>query len=364
MMLATAALVLLAVLALLWLVPRVLLRSLDLSDFDRAEHDDAEHFPATEDVRQQLTSIFGALADTTAAREAAAPRGRFAVMRAGMDHLFAGKQQDATFTPVDAGGVSAEWVLAPGAEPGRRVLYIHGGAFIMGSPLSHRSITSKFSQIVGGAVLSIDYRLMPEHSRMAGVIDSRTAYRWLLDNGPDGARSASAMFVAGDSAGGNLALSLIAWVRDSQLRQPDAVVALCPSTDGTFSGPSMKGNAKTDIILRRLGALLAKVPPTLLFWGAWLGYRVRPNSPVISPVHGDLSGLPPMLVHASEAEMLLDDAHRYANRAAEAGSPVKLQTWSHMPHVWHIFRPELTEARQAFDQIELFLKEHGGSRRD
>ncbi len=282
---------------------------------------------------------------------------RLARTRSAMDALMKGRSFGATrFLPVDANGVSAEWVLAPGADPARRTLYLHGGAYTAGSPLSHRSITAKFAQITGGAVLAVDYRLMPEHPRRAGIEDCRSAYRWLLANGPDGGAPATAVFVAGDSAGGNLTLSLIAWVRDTGLRAPDAAVALSPSTDSTLGSPSLKANLATDPMLGPMFGYLAPIPRSALLYGAWLGGRVRPSDPVVSPLMGDLAGLPPLLIQASQDEMLIDDARRYFNKAIAAGSPVRLQTWAHMVHVWQIFDPELPEARQAFDEVRKFIE--------
>ena len=272
-----------------------------------------------------------------------------------MDKAFAGRELDASFTPIDSAGVRGEWVLAPGADSTRRTLYIHGGAFIVGSPKSHRTLTSRFSALTGGAVLAIDYRLMPEHSRMAGIEDCRTAYRWMLENGPNGREPARAVFVAGDSAGGNLTLSLIAWVRDQGLRPADAAVALSPLTDSTMASPSLKANLHTDAMLGPLFGKMTRVPRSLLLWIGWMQTRINPRDPVISPVYGDLSNLPPVLVQASEAEMLLDDSRRYVNRAQAAGSPVRLQTWSHVVHAWQIFNPELTEARDALEEIRKFL---------
>jgi acetyl esterase/lipase len=199
---------------------------------------------------------------------------------------------------------------------------------------------------------------MPEHPRLAGIEDCRSSYRWMLDNGPDGAAPASAVFVAGDSAGGNLTLSLIAWVRDQGLRAPDAAVALSPATDGTLGSPSLLANIETDAMLGPLFKHMSRVPRSVLLWFAWFQHRIRPNDPVVSPAFGDLAGLPPLLIHASDIEMLLDDSVRYANKASAAGSPVTLQTWNHVVHVWHIFNPELTEARQAFDEIGRFLNLH------
>jgi acetyl esterase/lipase len=164
--------------------------------------------------------------------------------------------------------------------------------------------------------------------------------------------------VAGDSAGGNLTLSLLSWIRDQGLRAPNAAVALSPATDASLGSPSLTGNMATDPMLGPLFKPLAKVPRTVLLWGAWLQTRMRPNHPVVSPVFGDLSGLPPLLLHASESEMLIDDSRRFVNKAAAAGSPVTLQTWNHMVHVWHIYYPQLPEAHQAFAEIGKFLQTH------
>jgi monoterpene epsilon-lactone hydrolase len=237
------------------------------------------------------------------------------------------------------------------------VLYIHGGAFVMGSPKSHRNITSRFSAVANAAVLVIDYRLMPENTRMAGIEDCRTAYRWLLQNGPQAAGAAQRLFIAGDSAGGNLALALIAWLRDQPLRSPDAAVALSPITDSTFGGSSLKTNLKTDAMLGPMFSRVMRAPRPLLWWVSLVQNRISPSSPTVSPVYGHLGGLPPTLLQASEHEVLLDDARRYVNRAVVAGSPARLQTWAHVPHVWQMFYPQLTEAREAWDEIEVFIAE-------
>ena len=280
---------------------------------------------------------------------------RNAVLRRYMDEMFAGRRLDAHFVPVDAGGVPAEWVLAPGADPTRRTLYIHGGAFMLGSPKSHRTLTSRFSALSGGAVLAIDYRLMPEHPRGAGIDDCRSAYRWLLEHGPGGAAPAQAVFVAGDSAGGNLTLSLIQWVRDEGLRAPDAAVALSPLTDATLASPSLRAHVRSDPMLGPLFGPMARLPQWLLLWFGWWQARIRPCDPRVSPLRGDLSRLPPVLLQASEVEMLFDDSRRYVNRARAAGSPARLQSWNHMVHVWQIFNPELPQAEQALAEIGRFL---------
>jgi acetyl esterase/lipase len=335
------------------------LRGPDWTAFDSHRHGGAgskrTRFNSGTSLNDEHRAVMASLGGISAKLKSTPRAQHLGLLRDYMENMTVGRVFDAQFIPVDAGGVAAEWVLAPGADSSRRTLYIHGGAWMLGSPRSHRAITTQFSAITGGAVLAIDYRLMPEHPRMAGIEDCRSAYRWMLDNGPDGVAPADAVFVAGDSAGGNLTLSLIAWVRDQGLRAPNAAVALSPATDGTLGSPSLLNNIASDAMLGPLFGSLARVPRPVLLWAAWFQHRIRPNDPVVSPLFGDLANLPPLLIHASDMEMLLDDSVRYANKASAAGSPVTLQTWSHVVHVWHIFNPELTEARDAFEEIRKFL---------
>ncbi len=341
-------------LLLFWALPWLLFRGADHAVFDGPGEerfgDDAAPSAQARDVLKQLGELRTRL-------DGVPRRQRLAALRQGMDEAFADRDLGARFEPVDAGGVRGEWVLAPHADSTRRTLYIHGGAFFVGSPRSHRTLTSRIAQMTGGAVLAIDYRLMPEHRRLAGIEDCRTAYRWLLDHGPNGAQPASSVFVGGDSAGGNLTLSLIAWVRDQGLRAPDAAFAFSPATDGTFGSPSLKTNRASDAMLGPLLGWMTHVPSALLLWGSFYGARMSPRNPVVSPLLGDLSGLPPLLVQASRSEMLVDDARRYVNKARAAGSPARLQTWGGMVHVWQIFNPELPEANQALDELGKFLAE-------
>jgi acetyl esterase/lipase len=258
--------------------------------------------------------------------------------------------------PVDVEGMAAEWVMATGSDPSRRLLYLHGGAWAMGSPRSHRCITTALARRTGAAVLVIDYRLMPEHSRLACLEDSLTAYRWMLENGPEGAAIARSVMVGGDSAGGNLTLALLPLVRDAGLRAPDAAFALSPATDGTLSGASLKENLATDAMLGPMFGKLTRVPHWVLLWAMWLKTRLRPCDPRVSPLHAELHSLPPTLIHVSNAEMLLDDALRFVAKARAAGSPVSVETWPHMVHVWHFFEPVLPEAQQALDRIARFIE--------
>jgi acetyl esterase/lipase len=337
---------------LFWAIARWHLRGPDLSAFGAPT---GERFAARIGPGSEHAAVVASLGRAPALLKDVPRRQHVAVLRRYLEDLFQADGLGARITPVCAGGVPAEWVQAPDADPARRVLYIHGGAFMLGSPKSHRRLTTKFSELTGGVVLAIDYRLMPEHPRLAGVEDCRIAYRWLLENGPQGPGPAAKVWVAGDSAGGNLTLSLVAWVRDAGLRAPDGAVALSPLTDATMASPSLRTNVATDPMLGPLFGRLAKVPPSLLLWTGWWQALRPPCDPVLSPVYGRLAGLPPVLVQASEAEMLRDDARRYVNRAAAAGSPVRLQTWEHMVHVWQIFHPELAEGRAALEEIRKFL---------
>lgn len=347
-----AAIMVLSLLVLLWGFTRLFLRGSDLSAYDVPT---GRNFTGGAGPSAEHAAVVASLGALKGLLRGVPRKEHVSVLRRHMDELFSAGDLDAAFMPVEAGGVPAEWVLAPGADDSRRLLYIHGGAFAMGSPRSHRRLTSKFSEVTGAAVLAIDYRLMPEHPRRAGIEDCRKAYRWLLENGPQGRAPAAKLWVAGDSAGGNLTLSLIAWVRDSGLRAPNAAVALSPLTDATLSSPSLRRNVRSDPMLGPLFGLLAKVPAPLLLWRGWLDMRIKPCDPIVSPARGDLSKLPPVLVQVSTAEMLHDDARRYVNRAIDAGSPVQLQTWDHMVHVWQIYHPELPEGREAIEEIRKFL---------
>jgi len=356
---------LLAVGTAVWFIGAYCLRGKDLRAFDSSPREDnwRQRFSVGDRVNDEHRAVMATLAGMNNALKRVPPAERLARLRDLMDKLFASQPFAARFIPVDAAGVPAEWVLAPGVDSARRTLYLHGGAYTFGSPRSHRVITSKFSEISGGAVLALDYRLMPENPRMAGIEDCRSAYRWLLEFGPDGTGQPEIVFVAGDSAGGNLALSLIAWVRDQGLRTPDAVVALSPSTDSTLGSPSIKKNLATDVMLGPLLKPLTRTPQSLLLWSGLLQNRMSPSNPIVSPLFGDLSNLPPLLLQASEVEMLLDDSRRYVNKAIAAGTPARLQTWNHVAHVWQLFDPALTEARQAFEEIRKFLAEHSRGER-
>jgi len=281
-------------------------------------------------------------------------------MRETMDTFFAGADTSSVVSPVDAAGVAAEWVVAPGVDSSRRFLYIHGGAFMAGSPKGYRVLTDKLSEITNSAVLAIDYRLMPENKRLDCVEDCRTSYDWMLENGPQGpdATAPSAVFVAGDSAGGNLTLALLAWIRDTERAAPNAALALSPVTDARFVSPSIRGNLDSDVILRPLAKRLAWVPGFLIGLAGRFMAGHKASDPVVSPLLGDLANLPPILVLASDCEILRDDGRRYVNKAVEAGTHATLMLWDNVPHVWPIFYPDLPEAAEALEQVDIFFRRH------
>lgn len=354
-MLMTITLLIVAGVVVAWLISKRL-GGADHSQYDTpaptltAQRADAD--PALKVVEEALRSG-AANTPKMSAKE------RLAAMRAFMDDMGKGVDVPGRIIPVQYpeqdGGVRGEWIVPPGADPDRRMLYIHGGAFTMGSPLSHRAITREFATRLNVCVFALDYRLMPENPRQASIDDSRAAWDWIIDNGPDGPAPASYLLIAGDSAGGNLTLSTIAWARDTGRRAADAAIALSPATDSTFGSPSMRTNVETDLMLGPMMTPFLRLPNFARLLVLYSNARINPAHPDISPLHGDLHDLPPVLVHASSAEVLYDDAVRYVNKARAAGSPAELGVWPHMPHVWHAFIQQLPEASEAFDHIETFL---------
>lgn len=272
-----------------------------------------------------------------------------------MDTLF-GRPVEAEVIPVNANGVGGEWVMASGSNPDNRLLYIHGGAFRVGSTKSHRFIASEISRLGGVAVLSIDYRMQPEFKTIDCHEDCRIAYDWMLDNGPDGVKAAQHVFVAGDSAGGNLTLALLAWARDNNRRVADAAVAMAPATDASLSSPSWTRNMETDPFLGPVLGKAVKTPALLLRPVLSKAAGRRVNDPEISPLFGDLSNLPPTLIQLSRDEMLHDDGVRYTNKARSQGSDVTLHVWPTMVHVFQGFAPDLPEANEALELIGQYIR--------
>ena len=340
--------IIVVIVVFLGVAPRFLFGIKNLSYLDKT------HYPVREQTPSEgLQSVLALLREMHQSVKPLKGKKKLHALRDFTDHLNDDLELASEIHPCHQ--PRGEWVLAPGVDTRRRILYIHGGAWSAGSPRSHRAITDKLSQKANAAVFAVDYRLMPEHRFMDGIQDCREAYTWLLENGPNGPEPLDFLVAGGDSAGGSHALGLVAWVRDQGLRQADAAVVLAPSTDLTLTAPSNRDNIKTDALLGPLAGGLSKIPLPITWWATWLGFRVSPTNPVASPLRGKLHDLPPTLIHATDQEMLLDNARRYATRARNAGSPVELHIWPGLVHVWHMFRQQLPEAEEAFDDIQQFL---------
>jgi acetyl esterase/lipase len=251
----------------------------------------------------------------------------------------------ATTQTVDAGGVKADRITMPSSDRNRHVLYLHGGAYAVGSPSCYRHLTWRIAAAARACVLAVDYRLAPEHPFPAALDDAVAAYRWLLAEGAAPRQVA----IMGDSAGGGLTLAVLLKLRDDGLPLPGAAVALSPWTDLAATGASLARNAKSDPML------LADMVPSLArhyLAGA------DPRHPYASPLYGDPAGLPPTLFHVGSDEILHDDAIRMADKMRAAGCSVELEVWRRMPHVWHLFAPVMPEAHRAIMRVGAFVRHH------
>jgi monoterpene epsilon-lactone hydrolase len=245
------------------------------------------------------------------------------------------------------GGVRGEWLTADGVQSIGTMLYLHGGAFIACSPTTHRAFTSWFAQ-QGWRVFAPDYRLAPEHPFPAQIDDCVAAYRALLANGVD----ANRLVVAGDSAGGNLTLTLCLALREQGLPQPAAIALFSPVTDFTLGSESIRSNSKTCAMFS------SEIAPTVSAF--YLGDHDR-RDPLASPYFADLRGLPPMLFQASSDEILRDDSVRMAERAKQAGIETEINLWPVVPHIWQILHRWIPESREALAQAQSFLRLHTAS---
>ncbi len=234
------------------------------------------------------------------------------------------------------GGLEGEWAEAGGDKP---LLYLHGGGFVGCSPQTHRPLTGAFAKR-GFRVFAPEYRLAPAHPFPAAIDDAVAAWR---DFSAQVGRPAA---VAGDSAGGNLAAALMLIVKN-EARRPAAAALFSPATDLTGAGESWRANARRDAMFTDQLANLA---------GFYLN-GADARDPRASPLFGDLSGLPPMLLHVGESEILRDDSVRFAEAANAAGSRASLKVWDGAPHVWQFMHSFVPEARRSVDEAAAFLSE-------
>jgi acetyl esterase/lipase len=252
------------------------------------------------------------------------------------------------FTAVDAGGVSAEWVRAPAVRSDRAVLFLHGGAFVMGSPATHRELAARVSAVMGAGVLVPDYRLAPEHPFPAAMEDTVAVYRWLLEERYMAGRIA----IGGDSAGGGLALQALLSLRDEGTPLPAVGFFFSPVTDWVrLDGESYATRAAVDPL---------NYPQLCRFTASCYVGDNDPQTPLLSPASMDLSGLPPLCIHVGDHEVVLSDAERLAERARACGVEVEFRIWDGMWHVFQTTAGIVPEARRSLEEIGRFCQQHFG----
>jgi len=241
-------------------------------------------------------------------------------------------------------GMKAEWLIPNGAGPEKVILYVHGGGYVSGSCSDHRGFVSKFARNTGIITLIYEYRLAPENTYPAALNDSVKAYQWLLTSGfkPENT------VIAGESAGGGLTLALLLALKDRDNALPAAAVAISPWTDLTCSGPSYKTKNK-------------RSPAPLNSWFVFSHHYVGSNQsdhPLISPLFGELTGLPPLLINSGEDDELFDDGEKFYLKAKEAGVEVTFRKGTGMVHCYPLLAPMFREATEAMNEIVTFIQRH------
>ncbi len=252
--------------------------------------------------------------------------------------------RDVRITSATLGGVAGEWVEASNNGAGT-LLYLHGGGYFAMSPQTHRPITAGFAR-QGFRVFAPDYRLAPEHRFPAAIEDAVAVYRVLL-------AESHSIVVAGDSAGGGLSMALLLSLRDAGIALPSGCVLFSPWTDLAATGESIRTNDRRCALF--FGHTIADAAKH------YLG-DTHPKHPLASPLYADLSGLPPLLIHTGENEVLRDDSTRLAERARAAGTDATVKLWPVVPHDWQL-APMIPEARQSLQQAGDFFRQAIASRR-
>jgi monoterpene epsilon-lactone hydrolase len=250
--------------------------------------------------------------------------------------------EDVQISEKSLGGISTEQLLPHAFLPDTAILYLHGGGWNAGSAHVVRPITWRLAKLTGIPVYAINYRLAPEYPYPAGLDDCVQAYDALLEQG----LPASSIVVAGDSAGGNLALALALYLKSNNKPQPAALACLSPYTDLTCSGNSIRTNVDSDVFITssHLEALARVYSP-----------QDDLTNPLLSPLYGDVAGFPPTYLLVSAAELLLDDSRRLAEKMKIAGVDVILDVWSELWHDWTVFSDQIPEGKQAIEAVAMFI---------
>ncbi|MCC3159557.1 alpha/beta hydrolase [Hymenobacter sp. 15J16-1T3B] len=240
-----------------------------------------------------------------------------------------------------AAGVVAEWIEPEGAAAGRVLLYLHGGAYVMGSLNTHRGFIGALAQRCGLRALSADYRKAPEHPFPAALDDARAAWHWLLAQG----YRAEDVVLAGDSAGGGLVLALLQQLRDAGEALPAAALCFSPWSDLALTGSAARPHGEDQFV----EALEIRA------WGQRYAAGTPLTNPLLSPLYADLRGLPPLLLQVSDGELLYADTLALAARARAAGVPVTVQVFDGLVHWWHLFWRTVPEAKLALSRAAEFV---------
>jgi monoterpene epsilon-lactone hydrolase len=253
---------------------------------------------------------------------------------------------DVTLTPVDAGGVPAEWSIVPGSDPSRVLLFFHGGGYCSGSLVSHRRMVTEAGRAAKIRTLAVAYRLAPEYPFPAALDDALSAYHFLRKQG----LAAAHIAVGGDSAGGGLTVALINRLRDLR-EEPPACAWLCsPWTDLTMSGATLTTKDAVDPLIHK--GYLEELAM------AYLPTGMDRKDPRVSPLYSDLKGIPPTLIQVGSDETLLADATRFAAAVGAADVAVTLEIWPHMTHAWHMWNAHLDAGRRALAGAGAFIHRH------
>lgn len=241
-------------------------------------------------------------------------------------------------------GINSEWLVPPDAPAEKVIMYVHGGGYVSGSCSDHRAIISKFAQMMGITTLLFDYRLAPENPFPAALNDSVTIYQWLLRSG----FSSQNVLMAGESAGGGLCLAVLLALKQREIALPVAAVAISPWTDLTCSSDSYQTK-------NRLSP--APLDSWLVFSKCYAGNNQH-SFPLISPLFGDLSGLPPLFINSAVDDELYDDGEKFSLKAKSVGVDVTFKPGKDMVHCYPLLAPMFPEATQAMNEIKAFIHYH------
>jgi epsilon-lactone hydrolase len=241
-------------------------------------------------------------------------------------------------------GINSEWIIPEETNNEKIILYVHGGGYVSGSCNDHRGFVSKFAKQCGVTTLQFEYRLAPEHPFPDGLNDSVAVYKWLLDKG----FKPNNIVFAGESAGGGLALAILLALKDQNISLPAATVVISPWTDLTCSSDSYKTKNKVS---------LAPMNSWRVFSKYYTGDN-PPNLPLISPLFGDLAGLPPIFINSGEDDEMFEDGEKFYLKAKKAGVEIKFRAGKGMVHCYPLLAPFFKEATEALEEICAFINEH------